>query len=152
VLAVLTFGILVGQRGAKSVQVAVIAFLLACAAGLFVAGYHPELPVTVPLLAVAAVLGVLVAVAYPLPLPLYVALGAMIGVLLGTDSGQAELDSRGRLAALIGSGIAVYLLALYVMAFTEWFSRHAWQRVGLRVLGSWSAAAALLVLSLNLSR
>jgi hypothetical protein len=54
-------------------------------------------------------------------------------------------------ASLLGSGIALYLLTLYAMVFAEYFSRHAWQRIGLWVIGSWVAAAALLVLALRLS-
>jgi len=34
------------------------------------------------------------------------------------------------------------------MVFADWFGKRSWQRIGLRVLGSWAAASSLLVLSL----
>ena len=151
VLVILTFGILMGQQGVRSMQPAVIAFLLAVAVGLVVIGLVPDVSVGVWLTIAAVCVGLLVALAQPLPLALNLVLGGLVGLLLGLDSTQAELVGGERLAALLGSGIATYLLVLYAMVFAEYFSRAAWQRIGLRVIGSWSAAASILVATLSLS-
>jgi urease accessory protein len=151
VMSVLVFGILIGQQGVKPLQSAVMAFLLSVGGGLIVIGLYPEVQVGPALLAVTASIAVLVALAYPLPHLAYAVVACVMGMLLGMDSVQSELTGRARWAALLGSGIVIYLLTLYAMVFAEYFSRHAWQRIGLRVIGSWVAAAALLVLSLRLS-
>lgn len=152
VMAVLVFGILVGQQGVKRLQSVVIGFLVSVGIGVGIAGFYPTIQSGPPLLGFAALVGLLVALARPLPVPLTLMIGVGMGGLLGIDSAQAELSGRAMWASLLGSGIALYLLTLYAMVFAEYFSRHAWQRIGLRVIGSWVAAAALLVLALQLSR
>jgi urease accessory protein len=151
VLSLLVLGVLVGQQGAKSLQPAVIVFLFATAGGLVLAGLGRGYDVTALLLAMAALIGLLVAWSRPLPLPVNVGAALVVGVLIGVDSAQDELVGRARIAALLGSGVAVYLLVLYALVFADYFSRHAWQRIGLRIVGSWAAAASLLVLALNLA-
>lgn len=151
VLSLLVLGILIGQQAAKSLQPVVIVFLLAAAAGLVLAGAGQGYDVTPLLLGMAAAVGLLVALARPLPLPVSIVTALIVGVLIGIDSAQDELVGRARIAALLGSGVAVYLLVLYALVFTDYFSRHAWQRIGLRIVGSWVAAASLLVLALTLT-
>jgi len=151
VMSLLVFGILIGQQGVKQLQAVVIAFLVCIGLGIGVAGFFPAVQSSLPLLGLAALTGLLVALARPLPWLLNLVLAVSLGGLLGMDSTQAELTGRAMWASLLGSGIALYLLTLYAMVFAEYFSRHAWQRIGFRVIGSWVAAAALLVLALRLS-
>ena len=70
--------------------------------------------------------------------------------MVGIDSAQDDLSGRGRLAALLGTCVSAYLLLLYAMVFADFFTRREWQRIGLRIAGSWVAASAMLVLSLSL--
>jgi hydrogenase/urease accessory protein HupE len=151
VLALLALGILLGQQGARALQPVILAFLGATAAGLVYAGMGEGRDVGLALLAAAALTGLLVALARPLPLWFNLLLAVTLGLLLGADSTQDELAGRARFAALLGSGIALYLLMLYALVFADGFQRREWQRIGLRVIGSWCAAAALLVLALGLS-
>jgi urease accessory protein len=147
-LAVLALGIFFGQRGPKSVQTAIIAFLVATLLGLAATGIAKPADVELPLLLGAAVTGALVALDRQLPLPVCMVLAVVLGLMIGFDSAQPQLSGRAWLAALLGSAIAVYLLLLYAMVFADWFGKRNWQRIGLRVLGSWAAASSLLVLSL----
>lgn len=149
-LSILVLGVLLGQQGAQRVQVAIVACLVALLVGLAASVPAAEISVEVPLLAFAAVSGALVALARPLPVPAIAALGGVVTLLVGVDSAQEGLSGRGWLAAMLGSAISAYLLLLYAMVFAEWFGRREWQRIGLRILGSWTAASALLVLSLAL--
>jgi len=151
VMSLLVFGILVGQQGVKQLQAVVMVFLLSVGVGIGVAGLFPSVQPSLPLLGLAVLIGLLVALARPLPWLVNLGIAASLGGLLGMDSAQAEMTGRAMWASLLGSGIALYLLTLYAMVFAEYFSRHAWQRIGLRVIGSWVAAAALLVLALRLS-
>ena len=149
-LSILVLGVLLGQQGAQRVQVAIVACLVALLVGLAASVPAAEISVEVPLLAFAAVSGALVALARPLSVPAIAALGGVVTLLVGVDSAQEGLSGRGWLAAMLGSAISAYLLLLYAMVFAEWFGRREWQRIGLRILGSWAAASALLVLSLAL--
>ena len=150
VLSLLALGILLGQQGGRSLQPVILAFLGATAAGLVYAGTGDGRDVSQALLAAAGLSGLLVALARPLPLWFNLLLAGAVGLLLGADSTQDELAGRARFAALLGSGIALYLLMLYAVVFADAFQRRDWQRIGLRVIGSWCAAAALLVLALGL--
>ncbi|MDJ0738272.1 MAG: HupE/UreJ family protein [Gammaproteobacteria bacterium] len=151
-LGVLTLGVLVAQQGVQRVQSAVVAYFIMLVAGLATTLAELAPDVEVPLLAATALIGVLVAAAIELPRALLLVVGAVQGVLLGLDSAQPQLAGSGRLAALLGTAIAASLLMLYALAFAEWFSKRAWQRIGLRVAGSWAAASALLVLALAMAR
>jgi hydrogenase/urease accessory protein HupE len=147
-LSVLALGIFFGQRGPKRVQAAIIAFLGATFLGLAATAVAIPVSVELPLLIGAGVTGGLVALDRQLPLAVCVVLAAVLGLMIGFDSAQPQLFGRAWLAAMLGSGIAVYLLLLYAMVFADWFGKRSWQRIGLRVLGSWAVASALLVLSL----
>lgn len=148
-LPILVLGILFGQQGPARLQAAIIAFLVAVVGGLTATLLSPGWSAELVLLIGAAAAGVLVALAIPLPLGAYVALATLLGLMIGFDSAQDDLSGRGRLAALLGTCIAAYLLLLYAMVFADFFSRREWQRIGLRIAGSWVAASALLVLSLS---
>jgi hydrogenase/urease accessory protein HupE len=151
-LSALVLGILFGQQGPQRVQAAVIAFLLATLAGLAASLWLPQPALELPLLIGAASGGILVALSLRLPPAVCGLLALALGVMIGLDSAQPQLVGRALLASLLGSGLAVYLLVLYAMVFADYFSRRGWQRIGLRVLGSWAAASALLVLSLSFAR
>ena len=71
------------------------------------------------------------------------------GLLIGLDSAQDHLGGREQFAMLFGSAVGIYLLLLYPMGLAEYLQRRQWQRIGVRVAGSWSAASALLVLTLT---
>lgn len=148
-LPILVLGILFGQQGPARLQAAIIVFLAAVVSGLTATLLSPGWSVELVLLIGAAATGVLVALAIPLPVVTYVALAALLGLMVGIDSAQDDLSGRGLLAALLGTCIGAYLLLLYAMVFADFFSRRDWQRIGLRIAGSWIAASALLVLSLS---
>lgn len=151
-LSALVLGLLFGQQGPQRIQVAVIVFLIATLLGLALTLKVPGTDLAVPMLIGAAVAGILVALSVSLPLLVCVPLAMALGIMIGLDSAQPQLAGRALFASLLGSGLGVYLLVLYAMVFADYFRKHGWQRTGLRILGSWAAASALLVLSLSLAR
>jgi len=148
-LSTLALGILFGQQGPRALQPAIIAFLVAILTGLAATLLGLPWDLGLGLLVGAALTGSLVAIDRRLPLPVYLLLASLLGTMIGVDSAQDDLAGRGRLAALLGTAIAAYLMLLYAMVFADWLAKGEWQRIGLRVLGSWAAASALLVLSLR---
>jgi len=155
-LLVFALGLLIGQQGVQANLNAIWAYLLGVAMGAVVAGAGLVLPGPMALLELAVLvtamgIALLVVLAVRLPSAFLMLLGLSGGVLLGLDSVQAELQGTARHVALFGSAVALYLLLLYPMALAERFSLHPWLRVGVRIIGSWIAASALLVLALLLA-
>jgi hydrogenase/urease accessory protein HupE len=93
----------------------------------------------------------LVAAARPLPRAAAATLAGVIALLLGVDSAPEAGGTRARIIALAGVAVGAHLLLLNVVALTS-YARRPWLEVGVRVLGSWSAASALLILALAIRR
>ena len=127
------------------------AFMAALAVGLFMAGFavSPALPSETLLLVLAACCGLLVALHAPVPLFVFIPLGAVLGVVMGADSGVTGLNRQQTFAALLGAWVGAVIGMILVAGMAE-LVRRPWQRVAVRVLGSWGSASALLVLALAL--
>jgi len=141
---------LLGQQGRA--RLPLMAFAAALAAGLaaiaFAVGQTPAGNVV---LLAAALIGILVALAMPLPLAVSTAFAAVTGAALGLDSPPQAISLAAATMTLIGTGIgACCALAIAVIAVRP--LRRGWQRIGMRIVGSWIAASAILVLALRYAR
>jgi urease accessory protein len=149
-LAIVSAGLLIGQQGVKRMQAPLIAFLLVLIAVLTVTGRFdlalPESTGEMFLLSMAVLCGVLVALELELSLVPLIAIAVVTALLVGFDSSQPELQGRAKLAILTGTGVGGFLLILYAAAAAEFASR-AWQKIGIRILGSWATASAFIVLA-----
>lgn len=150
ILALVGLGFVLGQRGQQFIEAGLAAFLAAILPGLAAAAYGASGPPEVVLLAVAAVVGVTVAALPPLPRPACVLLAAVTGALVGIDSAPDAPDFRATLFSLGGTGIGATLAAIYAAGLVQ-FLKQPWQRIGVRVVGSWIAASAILVLALAIA-
>lgn len=151
-MLILTLGLLYGQQGLKEMQKPVAFFLLTTALGLIAAGFSTGVNLEVALLVCAASIGLLIAISPELSLFWFVTIGVSAGFLIGLDSAQDSLAGKEKMLSLFGSGVAVYFLLIYITAFVDRFQSRSWQKIGVRIVGSWVAASALLVLSLSLSQ
>jgi urease accessory protein len=130
--------------------------LTACAAAL-VAGLVAMTTGIVPrfaneaVLGTAGVAGLLVALARPLPQVLGVALAIVLGFAIALDSPPEVLSVSEANLMLIGTGISAGAF-LVVVALASRQAQARWVQIGLRILGSWIAAAAILALALRLAR
>lgn len=151
-LALVALGLWLGQQALPRIQGALLSFSLLLLAGLVLAGFAPPGGgQTSLLLACALGLGLLVATASPLPRYAAAAVAGVVALLVGLDSAPEAGGMRARLIVLAGVGLGVHLLLLNVVALTS-YAQKPWLKVGVRVLGSWSAASALMVLALALRR
>jgi urease accessory protein len=151
-LALVGLGLLIGQQSADRRLVAMIAFALALAAGLgALALAVGETPAGDVLLAGVAVSGVLAALAALVPTLGLALLAAVLGAALGLDSPPDVLSLLGAYLMLLGSGLGA-CLALGIASECAARAARQWQRMGVRVLGSWAAASAMLALAVRLSR
>jgi len=149
-LAIVSAGLLIGQQGVKRMQAPLIIFLLVLIAVLTLTGQFdlamPESAGEMLLLSMAVLCGVLVAFEMKLSLIPLIAIAGVTAVLVGFDSSQPELQGRAKLAILTGTGVGGFLLILYAAAAAE-FANRAWQKIGIRILGSWATASAFIVLA-----
>jgi hypothetical protein len=103
------------------------------------------------LLALAAIGGLVVALARSLPSIIQHALAFMTGAALALNAPPQAVTIPAAIAAQAGTGIAA-LAALGLVAFVAIKAKDDWQQIGIRIIGSWIAASAILVLALRLAR
>jgi urease accessory protein len=152
-LALLALGLLIGQQTVARRVVSLAAFAIALAAGLTaIASGVGQTAAADVLLATAFASGALAALALPLPAPVCAPLAAIAGVTLGLDSPPEAVSLAVATTMLIGTGLGASLVlfvfvsgASYLAGVREW----GWARIGGRILGSWIAASAILVLALR---
>jgi hypothetical protein len=124
----------------------VAAFWIGLATGHALGATVPE---TV-LLAFALIAGLLVTLDRPFGAALGAILAAAAGVGIGLDSAPDGLQRREMWLALSGTGVGGVLILSYTGGLAAMLAR-PWQRIGIRVAGSWTAASAGIVLALALS-
>lgn len=138
------------QQHTRQAKHATLALLLALVAGLCLHTWAGDPDTDRILLACAALAGLAVATARAMPAAVDVALGLIVGAAVGLSSGPSGVEGRTYVMMLLGTGLASIGLTAYVTVMVSIIQR-AWLRVAVRVLGSWLAAAALLVLALGLA-
>ncbi len=146
-LALVAIGLLIGQHAPRDSRVAVPAFAVAVAFGLALAS-PPALAIQWPILAIALVAGLVVALGRAGRLvSCLLAVAAALAVSI--DSKPDALPGDHAWLALGGTGMGVALVVIYCGGLAAWLDR-PWQRIAVRALGSWIAASAILVLTLGL--
>jgi hydrogenase/urease accessory protein HupE len=151
-LALLGLGLLIGQQPANKRPLPLMLFVLALAAGLLALAFAVgETPACDVLLAGVAISGVLVAAAFRLPILVLGPLAAVVGAAIGLDSPPEVVSLREAVLMLIGTGIGASIALTLAVAGAARMARD-WQQIGVRVLGSWTAASALLAIAVRFAR
>jgi urease accessory protein len=151
-LSLVALGLMVGQQRGPHRTPLMFAFAGALlAAILLVVFAFAVTKAGTVLLACGGLAGLLVALARPMPIALTGGLIVVAGVALGLDSVPAIISVQDTLLALAGTAFGAWLLLLLVAVSTR-NPTHDWQRIGVRVLGSWAAASVILVLTLKFAK
>ena len=160
-IALLALGLLLGQAGQRVtgdddsplavLAAPLVALAVALGAGVLRAGLYPaEEPDTDRvLLALAAATGLAVAAAWRAPVGVRLVVALAVGLAAGLASAPSGVSSAERWTSLAGTTAAALLLCGYVAVMVAVARRPPWLTIAVRVLGSWMAAAALLVLALS---
>jgi hydrogenase/urease accessory protein HupE len=150
-LALVGLGVLIGQQAGWG-RAVVVAGIVALAAGLGVMtlGVVP-LFVGEALLALAALTGLLVALARPVSEIAGGVLATATGFAIALDSPPEVLSLREANLMLAGTGLGAALLLIVTSELARRL-QSAWPRIAMRILGSWIAASAILVLAVRLVR
>ncbi|MAW61444.1 MAG: hypothetical protein CMJ94_11490 [Planctomycetes bacterium] len=137
------------QQGLEQLRRALPPALVALVAAIFLQPRLGWMPPQSLVLILGMLIGLGVAARLRLPAAVSVALGLLCGLAvgLGTDvdtipAGEELLFQSG---AGIGAGFALLCLAVWLET-----AKRPWQQIVVRVLGSWTAAAALINLSWQL--
>jgi FtsH-binding integral membrane protein len=150
-VALLALGLLVGQRGAVLRGAAITALILALPLGLAlsrVAAAGGGMATDTLLLAVGACVALAVSAAQSMPRWTLLAGAAATGLLVGLGADPDGLEGSARALSLAGSWLGAAIVVAWIAVMTE-FLRRDWMKIGVRVVGSWVAAAAMIVLALS---
>jgi hydrogenase/urease accessory protein HupE len=151
-LAVLGTGLLIGQQVPHWRWPAPASYVAGLGVGFagLIAAFAPTLAAEA-LLAATAASGALVALARPLPEFLGCVLALATGVALALDSSPGGISVPEANVVVLGTFCGAVILLLAVVQLTTMACRPS-HKLGVRVLGSWIAASAIMVLALRLAR
>jgi len=136
-LGLLALGLFIGQQDSRHRRGAAAMFAVALAGEI--------------LLVDAAALGALVAIARPPPRPIGWLAAAVTGATIGLDSPPQVISMALGTITLIGTGLGACITLAIVVEVTSYLRRD-WQQLGMRILGSWIAASAMLALAVRWAR
>jgi urease accessory protein len=150
-LVLVAVGLLIGQHAPKASRYALPAFAAAVALALILTSAGPLALPSWPILAVALFAGLAVARAWSHGRAPALILAALAGALVGLDSTPDGIPRDQFWLALSGTGLGMTLVITYLGGLAAWLDR-PWQKIAVRALGSWIAASAILVLTLDLMK
>lgn len=153
VLPMLALGLMAGQRRLSDGYAVVLVFPGAMAVGAISVFLLPALQVVSALnLASTVLLGVIVALALPIPLWLLYTLATIFGLTHGYANGLAITAEHSPFAFITGMAIAALLVVGHSLnaAVQLLRLRVAWLPIAVRVAGSWIAAIGILVTGFSL--
>jgi urease accessory protein len=151
-LALVATGLLISRQVHRWHWLAPASYVVGLAIGFtaMMSAYAPQ-SAGEALLAATVVCGGAVALPRPLPGILGCALALIVGVALALDSPPGGISVREANVILIGTFCGATILLLAVVGLTTMLTRE-WQRIGVRIVGSWVAAIAIMVLTLHLAK
>lgn len=149
-MAIAALGLLTGLQ--PWTRLAAVLFIVGLATGLGVMTLG-VVPVWVNELVLAGTLiaGLLAALDRPLPEWAGCILAVLLGFCIALDSPPETISLGEANLMLLGTGLGA-IVTLIAFAMISASLRPGWPRIGARILGSWIAASAILVLVLRLAR
>ncbi|MBO0742202.1 MAG: HupE/UreJ family protein [Hyphomicrobiaceae bacterium] len=103
------------------------------------------------LLAATAIIGALVALARAMPWLPGCVLALAVGTALALDSSPGGISVQQANITIVGTFCGAVILLWVILEVVVIFRRE-WQKLGMRILGSWIAASAVLILTWQLAR
>ncbi len=151
ILLLLALGLLLGQRSPLRLKMPMLVFVSASAVALTLttAGWFTKVHPAI-LLGLALCAATFVALERPLPPLALHTLLALAALALGLDSAVESGSRAAVFKTLAGTWISLAVLLADVAIYVSFCARKNWLKVGVRVLGSWIIAVALLVLAFSL--
>lgn len=146
-IALASLGVLIGQQGLAAVRPVVLGLVTSLVLGLWAGSQWPGISADTALLMLGLMAAACALAAWRPPASGLLGLGCAIGLTAGVGLSDMAVGA-GRWVVIAGTWLGAALLSLGVAALAE-LARRPWQRIALRVLASWLAASAALVLGLQ---
>ena len=153
VLVILSLGLLLGQQIPLNLKTPLRVFApVSAAALLFTLGgwvgeiYQPLL------IGIALVAAALVGLEVKIPVWVGAVLGVAAALAIGLDSAVETGSKASVLKTLTGTWLGLNAAVFYIAVCASNAEGRKWARVGIRVLGSWIIAIALMVLAFSLRK
>lgn len=153
VLILLALGLLAGQQSPPNLKTPMMTFLPVSAGALLltmtgaIAAVYPPV-----LIAIALVGGILVALEARVSRLACIVLFAAAAVALGLDSAVETGSTVTVLKRLFGTWISLSLIVFNLAYYVSLWTKQKWQKIGIRVVGSWLIAISFLVLAFSLRK
>lgn len=151
-LLLVAAALMLGLQGRSAARVGLIALLASFAVGLALAGTGLRWSITEQAqLAAAVAIGASVSLDRRLPIALVLSMAGLAGLLIGLDSEAdgAGLREHALVLAGLGFGVAYFSTAIAGLGVLQ---TRPVVRIGLRIVGSWIVAVAVMVLALSMSQ
>ncbi len=150
-LLLIAIALMLGQQGRDRAGTGIILFALSLVAGLSVSGAGIDASLGEPvLLAGSLIVGGTVSLGRRLPRIAVLAAAAIAGLVIGLDSAAESSGMRDTVLAYAGLTTGILYFAIVVCGLTVGLLEH-WQRIAVRIAGSWIVAASVMVLALMLA-
>jgi len=151
-IAVLSLGLLIGPQMPHGRWPVALAYAAGLGIGFaaMILAFAPRFSAEA-LLAITAIVGALVALARVLPWPVTCVLALAVGIALALDSSPGGISVREANVIIVGTFCGAVILLWAILVVVASFRRE-WQKLGMRILGSWIAASAVLALVWQLAR
>ena len=151
-IAVLSLGLLIGPQMPHGRWPVALAYAAGLGIGFaaMILAFAPRFSAEA-LLAITAIVGALVALARVLPWPIVCVLALAVGIALAFDSSPGGISVREANVIIVGTFCGAVILLWAILVVVASFRRE-WQKLGMRILGSWIAASAVLGLVWQLAR
>jgi urease accessory protein len=147
-LPLVALGLLAGQNGPRPARWLLLAVPIAFALGTSLGGVLPPPPYLWVINAGSfLLLGLLLAFDGALPLPLLLGLGAGLGLSHGLANGTGMAGGTDPWLFVLGGALAA-LMAILLPSALVVSLESAWQRIAVRIAGSWIAAVGAMILAL----
>lgn len=150
-LLLVALGLLIAQKGMNENRMAITTFFFTTIIGLVGGWFSIGGEIEIICLSFAAIIGLIITSNLSIGRSVLVVIAGLVGLFIGIDSVQETLSGIAKFLTFIGSAVGIYISLLYSVGFFDYFGKKPWQKIGMRVIGSWVAASSLLVLALSYS-
>jgi hydrogenase/urease accessory protein HupE len=152
-LALSALGLLMGQHEIQNNRTHFLVFVIFTAIGLALGSYvFKSFIIENFLLGGAAIIGIFISLHLIIKPYFMTIISSNIGFFIGLDLYPQKLTGLEQVLGFTGALIGVSILLLHTLGIADYCEKKAWKRVGVRVVGSWIAASATLVLALFYSK
>ena len=152
-LVLLGLGLIVGQHPPLNFKPSLAVFIPVSAASLLLTTTGIVKTVYPPILiSLALIAGIMVALEKSPPAFASAVVFAMAGLAIGLDSAVETGTAPAIVKTLLGTWVGLILAVADIALYVSFFNKHKWQKVGIRVAGSWITAASVMILAFAFRR